>query len=125
MSPAFVLLAMLFLHVLDDFGLQGVMAGMKQKSWWGERTQDPKYRFDYVPVLFCHAFSWSFAVMLPIAAYRGFAVDDIFAAAVVLNTAAHAWVDDMKANRLKLTLVQDQLCHVAQVLITFAAFMAA
>jgi len=124
MSPAFMLLTMLFLHVVDDFGMQGIMGSMKMKSWWDKQTKDPKYQYDYVPVLFLHAFSWSFAVMLPIAAATGFRTDWIFTALLVLNTAVHAWVDDMKANRLKINLVQDQACHVAQILATFCAYLA-
>lgn len=121
MSPAYALAAMLFLHVLDDFGLQGIMKDLKMKAWWRKQTDDPKYAYDYVPALFCHAFSWAFMVMLPLAALQGFRPNEVFFACLILNAAVHAWVDDLKANRLKINLVQDQLCHMAQITATFAA----
>lgn len=125
MSPAYALAAMLFLHVLDDFGLQGIMKDLKTKAWWRKQTADPKYAYDYVPALLCHAFSWAFMVMLPLAALQDFRPDGAFFACLVLNVAVHAWVDDMKANRLKINLVQDQLCHMAQIAATFAVCVAA
>lgn len=116
----FVLLAMLFLHVVDDFGLQGIMCDMKQKAWWTRQTDDPKYEYDYLPVLACHAFSWSFMTMLPVAAYHRFAADAAFVATIIANTLVHAWIDNLKANRLRINLIQDQAMHAAQILATFA-----
>lgn len=31
-----LLIAMLYCHILDDFCLQGILASLKQKSWWEE-----------------------------------------------------------------------------------------
>ena len=39
MSLEFVFVWMLFMHVLDDFRLQGIMAEMKQKSWWEKQEE--------------------------------------------------------------------------------------
>ena len=36
LSPDAILFLMIFLHIIDDFCLQGIMASMKQKSWWQE-----------------------------------------------------------------------------------------
>ena len=46
---------MLFMHVIGDYNLQGVLASMKKKS--ACEGQGDKYRFDYVPALLAHAFS--------------------------------------------------------------------
>jgi hypothetical protein len=42
----------------------------------------------------------------------------MFLWAIVGNTIIHAIVDDLKANRNKLNLIQDQLLHLAQIVIT-------
>jgi hypothetical protein len=39
---------------------------------------------------------------------------------VLLNTAMHAYVDDLKCNQLQVSLVTDQLCHLVQILCTLA-----
>ena len=31
-----ILIIMIFLHIVDDFYLQGVLAKFKQKDWWKE-----------------------------------------------------------------------------------------
>ena len=33
----FVLASMLFMHVVDDYYLQGILANLKQRSYWEER----------------------------------------------------------------------------------------
>lgn len=49
---------MLFLHIFDDYYLQGILASMKQKDWWRKQEgYNEKYKDDYIPALFCHAFS--------------------------------------------------------------------
>ena len=34
MIEIFMLLFMVFLHIVDDYYLQGILASMKQKQWW-------------------------------------------------------------------------------------------
>jgi hypothetical protein len=34
MNNCFLLLLMIFLHIVDDYYLQGILASMKQKEWW-------------------------------------------------------------------------------------------
>ena len=34
MSKIFILLFMIMMHIVDDYYLQGILASMKQKSWW-------------------------------------------------------------------------------------------
>ena len=57
---------MIFLHVVDDYYLQGILAQLKQKSWWEKNAPDPLYKNDYKVALVTHAFSWTFMIMLPI-----------------------------------------------------------
>lgn len=118
-----LLMSMLFFHVLDDYCLQGILASMKQKSWWKENAPDAMYRRDYISALIAHAFSWAFMIMIPVCwAY----VDDVnpwsYAAIIIANTLIHAYVDHLKANERKINLIQDQLVHVVQIVITCILF---
>ena len=60
----FLLLGMLFLHLVDDYYLQGWLASAKQKSWWKKNSPDKLYSHDYIMALCEHAFSWTFMIML-------------------------------------------------------------
>lgn len=67
MSKIFILLFMIMMHIVDDYYLQGILASMKQKSWWKKQPNyKDKYSNDYLIALMMHAFSWSFCIMLPI-----------------------------------------------------------
>jgi hypothetical protein len=39
---------------------------------------------------------------------------------VILNTIMHAWTDDEKANKLNITLFEDQMIHLGQIVGTWA-----
>ena len=114
-----ILLLMIFLHIVDDFYLQGVLARMKQKSWWEHTVSDPLYRHDYIVALIEHAFSWTFMVMLPVTfpldSYRGKAYFICF----VANMIIHALVDHLKANAKKISLITDQCLHLCQIMVTW------
>ncbi len=58
---------MVFLHIIDDYLLQGVLAEMKQRDWWRKQYPERMYNYDYVMALAMHSLSWSFMIMLPIA----------------------------------------------------------
>ena len=60
-----ILLIMLFLHIVDDYYLQGILTKLKQKSWWEENAPNKLYKHDYIIALIEHAFSWTFMIMLP------------------------------------------------------------
>lgn len=123
MSKIFILLFMIMMHIVDDYYLQGILASMKQKSWWKKQPNyNDKYSNDYLIALMMHAFSWSFCIMLPIAISLKFEVDAFFAIILGVNFMIHAIVDSFKANELKINLVQDQTIHIIQILITFAIF---
>ena len=117
------LVLMLIGHLISDYTLQGWLADGKQKIWWrklfgGHEDAVPdKYKHDYIAALVCHALYWSIFICAP------FYASDWFLAAIILNSAAHAIIDDLKANRFKLNLIQDQLLHLVQIMLTFGAFM--
>ena len=112
-----VLVLMLLGHLVADYTLQGWLADGKQKSWWkkicGGAIPD-KYKYDYIAALYCHALYWSIFVCAP------FYTSSNLLPAIILNTAVHAIVDDLKANQKRINLIQDQLIHLVQILITFA-----
>lgn len=123
-----VLLAgMLFFHLLDDYNLQGILASFKQKQWWKENAPDSLYKHDYIIALIEHAFSWTCMIHIPILAYCILTQTHLpvwwCIGAFVLNWAAHAVVDDLKANRHKINLIHDQLIHVAQIVTTWSLYM--
>ena len=123
MNNLFVLILMIFCHIVDDYYLQGWLASAKQKQWWKDNAPDKLYRFDYIWALLMHSFSWSFMIMLPIAISQGFDVNWVFGLMLVINTAVHAFVDNLKANVKVINLWVDQSIHMLQILYTFWMFM--
>ena len=115
-----ILVLMLLGHLVADYTLQGWLADGKQESWWekvcGGEIPD-KYKNDYIAALYCHALYWSILVCAP------FYSSSHFLSAIVLNTGVHAIVDDLKANQKRINLVQDQLIHLGQILLTFAVLI--
>lgn len=124
MNNIFILLTMIFLHIIDDYKLQaGVLAFLKQKAWWAEQKEyKDMYKYDYIPALIMHAFSWTFMIMLPIAFALEFNIG-WWIIAYIVNMSIHAFVDDLKANRYKINLVADQSIHIAQIIITWLLFV--
>lgn len=121
MKLFFVFLSMIFCHIVDDYYLQGILASMKQKSWW--ETAGKMYKFDYIVALLMYSFSWSFMIMLPIyfsgLEYTNFIYILIF----TINLIIHAMTDNLKANAKKINLVVDQLIHICQIVGTFLVFV--
>lgn len=119
MNGLFVLLSMVFCHIVDDYYLQGKLALFKQKSWWEKNAPDEMYKHDYIVALMMHSFSWAFTIMLPVAVSQSVDIGTGFAAMFIINTAVHAIVDDLKANKRKINLVTDQSIHISQIIVTF------
>lgn len=121
----FVLCAMIFLHIVADFQLQGFLRDMKQKQWWEDNYYEymgPRglCRYDYISALISHAYMWTFMVMLPIALYYRLQVGYYeFFEAMAINTALHAIIDHLKANCKKINLTVDQVLHICQILATW------
>ena len=119
----FMILAMIFAHIVDDWVLQGKLANFKQRSWWLEVAPDELYQHDYIMALVIHSMSWSFMIHLPLAwMWFGFDVNLAFVISFLVNAAIHGYVDHLKANCHKINLVDDQLIHLAQIFVTFACF---
>ena len=112
-----ILFSMIFCHIVDDYYLQGVLAKMKQRSWWEENAPQKEYIRDYKMALCMHAFSWAFMIMLPyiLSGANQYAV----CIAITVNTIIHAIVDDLKANKKKINLVEDQTLHLFQIVFTW------
>jgi len=117
-----LLYAMLFLHLVDDYYLQGILASMKQKSWWEKNAPDPLYKNDYKVALIEHAFSWTFMIMLPITVLMVINNNILvvpWSIAFIINWIIHGWVDHLKANVHNISLVTDQTTHVCQIIATW------
>lgn len=117
------LLIMLFCHIVDDYYLQVFLASAKQKSWWENNCPDKLYKNDYIMALCEHSFSWTFMVMLVPTIYTYFHLEAIsyglYLIIFCINWAVHCVVDDCKANKKKINLIQDQLIHIVQILVTW------
>lgn len=119
----FIILAMIFCHIVDDYYLQGWLASAKQKKWWEENVPQKLYNHDYIMALIMHSMSWSFMIMLPIAISMSFNVSILFVIVFILNAVIHALVDNLKANKLQISLITDQLVHLLQIFVTATIFI--
>ena len=115
----FVLLSMIFCHIVDDYYLQGWLASAKQKVWWEKNAPNKMYQKDYLMALLMHSFSWSFMIMLVPSLCSILLETDWHPILYVFNMLIHFIVDDLKANRNKINLIQDQLIHLLQIIITW------
>ena len=120
----FILLSMIFMHIVDDYYLQGILASMKQKAWWNKQeSYKGLYKYDYIVALIIHSFSWAFMVMMPIAFVMSFSITIGFAIVFLINAVVHCIVDNLKANKMKINLIADQSIHVVQIVATFVLFL--
>lgn len=116
----FILLSMIFLHIIDDYTLQGIMKSLKQKQWWKDNASDSLYKYDYIMVLLMHSFSWTFMIMIPISiAAMMYYTFKWNISAYIINMIIHAIVDDLKANKRKINLIVDQTIHLIQIFVTW------
>lgn len=131
MSKVLILIVMIFMHIVDDYYLQGWLASAKQKSWWEENAPDELYKNDYLMALFMHGFSWTFMVMFVPSMYMmlNTPLDRInltplfILVMFVINLIVHTTTDHSKANLKKINLVQDQLIHLLQIVVTWLAMV--
>lgn len=111
------------LHLVADYTLQGCLANMKQRSWWDnlfnqypDKDTTP-YKYDYKCALFCHALYWTLITFAPILFCINI-TSDVILGVVIINTAIHYTVDDLKANKFMINLWTDQIFHFVQIGIT-------
>lgn len=70
-NALFILASMFFMHVVADFNLQGIMASMKQKTWWqkqegyDEEDNGNDYKFLCFGIVFSGLFVLCFLCLLP------------------------------------------------------------
>lgn len=116
---------MIFLHILDDYTLQGILASLKQQDWWKKNAPDDLYKHDYIAALICHAYSWSFMVHIPllVSVVRGTTPLLVFSLSLVIHAFIHAGIDHLKANKKRINLIEDQLMHLAQIVIISLLFL--
>lgn len=114
----YILLCMIFMHIVDDYYLQGILASMKQRSWWKENAPQEMYKYDYLPALIAHSFSWAFMILLPLA-FSLKNIDFSFFILFFINMIGHAIVDNEKANRKTINLCEDQLIHLVQIILSW------
>ena len=116
-----ILIIMFFCHIIDDYYLQSILALMKQKSWWKENNPKYLYRYDYLMALAEHAFSWSFMINLPLLITYFILGKSLYILipSYIITTIIHAYFDHLKANRFKINLILDHLCHMIQIVITW------
>ncbi len=119
MYQALILIGMIFCHITDDYYLQGLLASLKQKAWWADNAPEPLYRYDYIVALFMHSFSWSFMIMLIPTVYTVLTRGTWYPFLFVGNIAVHMAIDNAKANKRSISLLQDQSMHMVQILVTW------
>lgn len=123
MNKVFIVLLMIFFHIVDDYYLQRWLASAKQKKYWKENAPEPMYKYDYIWALLMHSYSWTFMIMLPIAFFMNFNVTPLFLICFIVNIVIHAVTDNLKANNLKINLWEDQLIHMLQITGTAMIFL--
>ena len=114
-----ILILMIFCHIIADYNLQGWLASAKQKEWWEKNAPDNMYKNDYKMALFMHSFTWSFMIMVPVAIYA-LCMKEFFLCSFfwfLWNIGMHYFIDDRK----EINLVEDQLLHLWQIALTWAA----
>lgn len=114
---------MIFCHIFDDYYLQGWLASAKQKMWWKKNAPDELYKYDYIAALFMHSFSWTFMIMLVPTIYIVVCGGTWSPIIFIVNLVIHIIVDDMKANKKKINLIQDQAIHMIQILATWCGMI--
>ena len=116
----FTFLCIVCLHIIADYLMQNkFLSDYKQKKNWKPYVEQNKsYKNDYIMVLVTHAFLWSFITFLPLYIINvNESIKSILV--IILNTVVHAFIDNLKCNKLRINLIQDQLFHLMQMLVTF------
>ena len=117
-----LLFMILLLHLFADYTLQGILADLKQKGWWKKQCEKygvdfHKYRYDYICGIICHSLYWTLVTFAPLIFFKD--MSDVHIAVIVIgNTAFHAIVDHIKANKFSINLIVDQALHLVQIAAT-------
>lgn len=126
MKEFILLITMIFFHIIDDFKFQGILCNLKQKSWWEKQdSYNNKYKNDWLVALIAHSFSWAVMAYIPVCVYiylYGIAQSALIWLIInfFIHIILHAYVDNEKCNKLKINLIQDQICHLIQIMTIWA-----
>ena len=128
MIELILLMLMFYLHLIADYNLQGILASMKQKSWWEKQEgYNNFYNNDYIMALFEHSLCWSISINLPLLVYDLVINNSnntlLLIAIILINTSIHLYIDDLKANQKRINLVTDQLLHFLQIVFSWFIFL--
>ena len=122
MTEWYLLLPLMILcHIIEDFHIQGVMADMKQASFW--RSYGEKYANDWKPVIILHGMEWAILTSMPCLVMSWFDIPLWFVLVIVAMGLLHAYIDHLKANVGKINLITDQTLHMSQIMIIYLAYL--
>lgn len=115
-----VFIFMILCHLIADYYLQGWLGTSKQKSWWeSQKEYNENYKNDYKICLLCHSLEWSIIIHIPIIVYQGYCTGFGLLLLILFQTVVHYVVDDLKANKKTMNLVENQFCHFLQIIISY------
>ena len=102
-----------------QIGYNGELDPLKNKQRVDNEHQrlKRKYGCDWAMAMFEHSFYWTLVTFAPIIFFTRIN-DWVILGVVVANTIFHCVVDDLKANKFAINLVDDQMFHFAQIIFT-------
>lgn len=120
-----ILLFMILFHIIDDFVLQPIsLSNLKQKKWWEKQEgYSDKYKDDYKVALAIHSISWSIMIHIPLVIVFPSLGQLALLISFIANAVIHYYIDDLKANKLKINLFEDQMVHFWQICTTLSFIM--
>lgn len=120
-----ILLFMILFHIIDDFVLQPIsLSNLKQKKWWEKQEgYSDKYKDDYKVALAIHSISWSIMIHIPLVIMFPSLGQLALLISFIVNAVIHYYIDDLKANKLKINLFEDQIVHFWQICTTLSFIM--
>lgn len=120
-----IVLFMILFHIIDDFVLQPIsLSNLKQKKWWEKQEgYSDKYKDDYKVALAIHSISWSIMIHIPLVIMFPSLGQLALLISFIVNAVIHYFIDDLKANKLKINLFEDQMVHFCQIYTTLSIIM--
>ena len=120
-----IVLFMILFHIIDDFVLQPIsLSNLKQKKWWEKQEgYSDKYKDDYKVALAIHSISWSIMIHIPLVIMFPSLWQLALLISFIVNAVIHYFIDDLKANKLKINLFEDQMVHFCQICTTLSVIM--
>ena len=120
-----IVLFMILFHIIDDFVLQPIsLSNLKQKKWWEKQEgYSDKYKDDYKVALAIHSISWSIMIHIPLVIMFPSLGQLALLISFIANAVIHYYIDDLKANKLKINLFEDQMVHFWQICTTLSFIM--